>query len=161
MKLYHGSDIIVSCPDIHKGKPYKDFGQGFYLSDNFEQALDMGKRVASRIDENGVPVVSTYEFDESFLKNGFLQVKMFDSYSEEWAEFVLRNRNRNIPQPIHNYDIVYGPIADDSVVRQMRRFELGDISMEELMRELKYPMGITFQYFFGSERALQKLTFLC
>ena len=62
MKLYHGSDIIVSCPDIHKGKPYKDFGQGFYLSDNFEQALDMGKRVASRIDENGVPVVSTYDF---------------------------------------------------------------------------------------------------
>lgn len=43
----------------------------------------------------------------------------------------------------------------------MRRFELGDITMEELMHELRYPKGITFQYFFGSEKALQTLTFVC
>jgi len=106
------------------------------------------------------PVVSTFEFDESAITDGSLKVKVFEVYSEEWALFVLNNRNRKHPQPCHSYDIVYGPIADDRIVRQMRRFELGDITLQELMHELQYPHGITFQYYFGSENALQRLTFI-
>lgn len=161
MKLYHGSNILISHPDLTKGKPYKDFGRGFYLSDSFEQAMSMGERVVSRSLDKTSPVVSTFEFDESVMFDGSLKVKRFDSYTEEWAEFVLKNRNRKITQPVHSYDIVYGPIADDTIVRQMRRFELGDITIDELMRQLQYPQGLTFQYFFGSERALQRLTFIC
>ena len=160
MRLYHGSDILVTNPGIEKGRPYKDFGKGFYLSDNLQQARNMASQKAA-LSLNAVPVVSTYEFCESAMTDGTLNVKCFDTYTEEWAEFVLHNRDRKTPQPFHRYDIVYGPIADDSVVRQMRRFELGDITMEELMRELRYPKGITFQYFFGSEKALQTLTFIC
>ena len=160
MKLYHGSDILVTNPGIEKGRPYKDFGKGFYLSDNLQQARNMASQKAA-LSLNAVPVVSTYEFCESAMTDGTLNVKCFDTYTEEWAEFVLHNRDRKTPQPFHRYDIVYGPIADDSVVRQMRRFELGGITMEELMRELRYPKGITFQYFFGSDKALQTLTFIC
>ena len=160
MRLYHGSDILVTNPGIEKGRPYKDFGKGFYLSDNLQQARNMASQKAA-LSLNAVPVVSTYEFCESAMTDGTLNVKCFDTYTEEWAEFVLHNRDRKTPQPFHRYDIVYGPIADDSVVRQMRRFELGDITMEELMRELRYPKGITSQYFFGSEKALQTLTFIC
>lgn len=161
MKLYHGSDVLVSQPDLAKGKPYKDFGRGFYLSDTKEQALEMAARIVNRADRGATPIVSIYEFDESSMVDDSLNVKRFDTYSEEWAEFVLHNRDRKILQPIHNFDIVYGPIADDSIVRQMRRFELGDITLNELMRELKYPQKITFQYFFGSEKALERLHFLC
>lgn len=161
MKLYHGSDVLVSQPDLTKGKPYKDFGRGFYLSDTKEQALEMAARIVNRADRGAMPIVSTYEFDESAMADSSLKIKRFDTYSEEWAEFVLHNRDRKMPQPIHTFDIVYGPIADDSVVRQMRRFELGDITLDELMRELKYPQKITFQYFFGSEKALERLHFLC
>lgn len=92
---------------------------------------------------------------------GSLRVKRFETYTEEWAEFVLHNRDRKMPQPIHDFDIVYGPIADDGVVRQMRRYELGDITLPELMKELQYPPKITFQYFFGSEKALERLRFIC
>lgn len=67
----------------------------------------------------------------------------------------------NCDETLHNYDIVYGPIADDGIVRQMRRFEMGAITLKELMQELQYPPKITFQYFFGSEKALEKLKFLC
>ena len=35
IKLYHGSNVRVEKPDLKKSKPYKDFGQGFYLSDDF------------------------------------------------------------------------------------------------------------------------------
>ncbi|MCQ2199667.1 MAG: DUF3990 domain-containing protein [Paludibacteraceae bacterium] len=161
MKLYHGSNVVVSCPDLSRGKPFKDFGQGFYLSDTFEQAMEMAKRVVERGGANQTPIVSTFEFDDSVMIDNSFNVKCFNTYTEEWAEFVLRNRDRRTPQPYHNYDIVYGPIADDGVVRQMRRFEMGAISMKELMQELQYPPKITFQYFFGSERGLEKLKFLC
>lgn len=161
MKLYHGSDMQVQQPEIAKGKPYKDFGQGFYLSADLKQAQEMASQRASQF-LDAQPVVSTYEFDESAMTDGSLKVKRFETYTEEWAEFVLRNRDRKTPQPYHDYDIVYGPIADDSIVRQLRKYELGDIkTLADLMRELKFPQGITFQYFFGSEKALQKLTFVC
>lgn len=54
-------------------------------------------------------------------------------------------------------DLVYGPIADDGVTYQLRRYEGGVISLARLVEELKYAKGITFQYFFGSEQALQQL----
>ena len=161
MKLYHGSNIVVDQPTVDKGKPFKDFGQGFYLSDNLEQAMEMAERVVERVGAKQTPVVTTFEFDEFAMTDGSLEVKRFETYSEEWAEFVLRNRDRKTPQPYHKYDIVYGPIADDGIVRQMRRFEMGAITLKELMQELQYPPKITFQYFFGSERALEKLKFLC
>ena len=58
---------------------------------------------------------------------------------------------------INDYDIVYGPIDDDGVTYQLRRYEGGVISLARLVEELKYAKGITFQYFFGTERALAKL----
>lgn len=161
MKLYHGSNITVDHPEIAKGKPFKDFGQGFYMSDTIEQAMEMAQRVAERYGAEQTPVVSTFEFDDSAMTDGSLKVKCFETYTEEWAEFVLRNRDRKTSQPYHDYDIVYGPIADDGVVRQMRRYEMGAITLKELMQELQYPPKITFQYFFGSDKALEKLKFLC
>lgn len=161
MKLYHGSNVIVDNPEVAKGKPFKDFGRGFYLSDTIEQAMEMAERVVERIGNGQTPIVTTYEFDDSAMTDGLLKVKRFEAYTEEWAEFVLRNRDRKTQQPFHDYDIVYGPIADDGVVRQMRRFEMGAITLKELMQELQYPPKITFQYFFGSEKALEKLKFLC
>lgn len=161
MKLYHGSNVIVDHPEVAKGKPFKDFGRGFYLSDTIEQAMEMAERVVERIGNGQTPIVTTYEFDDSAMTDGLLKVKRFEAYTEEWAEFVLRNRDRKTQQPFHDYDIVYGPIADDGVVRQMRRFEMGAITLKELLQELQYPPKITFQYFFGSEKALEKLKFLC
>lgn len=121
----------------------------------------MAQRVVERVGAGQSPVVSSFEFDESIMTDGSLKVKHFETYTEEWADFVLRNRDRKTPQPYHDYDIVYGPIADDGVVRQMRRYEMGDITLKELMQELQYPPKITFQYFFGSVKALEKLKFIC
>ena len=30
MILFHGSPVIVKEPSLEKGKPYNDYGQGFY-----------------------------------------------------------------------------------------------------------------------------------
>jgi len=159
MILYHGSNIKVSVPNLSFSKPFKDFGTGFYLSDNYEQAWDMATQKVKQI-RKGEPIVSEFQFDENSFHSDELNIKIFSDYSEEWANFVLDNRDKNLPQPIHNYDIVYGPIADDGVTFQLRRYQGGVISLARLVEELIYAKGITFQYYFGTERALQKLTAL-
>lgn len=160
MILYHGSNTKIESIDLNKGRLGKDFGKGFYLTAVKTDAAEMARTAVQR-DMCGVPTLNVYDFDETCLTNGDLKVKVFNGYSIEWARFIKANRSNRTNQPVHEYDIVYGPIADDGVVRQMRRYELGDITLKELMKELQYPPKITFQYFFGSEKALEKLRFLC
>lgn len=156
MRLYHGSNVEVIVPDLTQSRPYKDFGRGFYLSADKTQALRMAEQKTLQL-MLGTPIVSEFDFDEALLQSNELRVKNFENYSVEWARFILRNRNINETHPIHDFDIVYGPIADDGVTFQLRRYQAGVISIEELVRELQYARGITFQYFFGTELALSKL----
>lgn len=156
IRLYHGSNMKVEVPDLFHSRPFKDFGSGFYLSADKQQAWDMAYQKVSQTRE-GKAEVSEFLFDESLMKSDQLKVLCYPDYCEEWAEFVLANRNKNIAHPVHDYDIVYGPIADDGVTFQLRRYVGGVISLARLVEELKYAKGITFQYFFGTERALQQL----
>ena len=43
MKLYHGTNRDFEKIDLQKSKPNKDFGRGFYLSADYEQALSMAQ----------------------------------------------------------------------------------------------------------------------
>ena len=156
IKLFHGSNMKVEVPDLVHSKPFKDFGRGFYLSADKQQAWDMAFQKVSQTKE-GKAEVTEFLFDEAVMASGDLKVLSYPDYCEEWALFVLANRNKNNEQPIHDYDIVYDPIADDGVTFQLRRYEGGVISLSRLVEELKYAKGITFQYFFGTERALQLL----
>ena len=158
IKLYHGSNVRVEKPDLHKSKPYKDFGQGFYLSDDKQQAWDIAYSKVAQL-KTGKAMVSTFLFDDSVILSNELNIKIFNDYSEEWARFILMNRDKSELQPSHNFDIVYGPIADDGVTFQLRRFWGGVISIEKLIEELKYAKRITFQYYFGTENALNKLCY--
>jgi len=155
MKLYHGSTVNIEHIDLLKSRPNKDFGRGFYLSADWQQAWRMGEFKA--LTEGGQPVMNTFLFDESVMTSGELKVLVFDDYTLEWANFVFLNRNNNKTTPAHNYDIVYGPIANDRVGLQISKYEAGDISLETFLENLKYMKGITFQYFFGTESAIQKL----
>ena len=156
MKLYHGSNMRVTEPDLCHSKPFKDFGQGFYLSADESQAKE---QAISKFNQKktGEPIVSEFLFDEALMTSDEMKVKIFDDYSVEWAEFVLLNRDIKVAQPSHDYDIVYGPIANDGVNYQLRRYWGGVITLPKLIEELKYAKGITFQYFFGTERALKTL----
>lgn len=156
MILYHGSNIDIDKIDLTKSNPYKDFGKGFYLSADKQQAQRMAEQRTSILLE-GKPTLNKYQFDETILNDNSLKILCFEKYSEDWANFVLKNRDFNIEQPCHNYDIVYGPIADDGVTFQLRRYKTGMISLEQLVNELKYSKGITFQYYFGTELAISKL----
>jgi hypothetical protein len=156
IQLYHGSTINIERINLQKSRPNKDFGRGFYLSADRQQAWRMGEFKA--LTEGGVPVMNTYLFDETVLVSGELNVLTFEGYTREWAEFIFLNRNNRSTSPAHQYDIVYGPIANDRVGVQIGKYEAGDITLEQFLENLKYMKGVTFQYFFGTERALAKLS---
>lgn len=155
MRLYHGSTVYIEQIDLQKSRPNKDFGRGFYLSADRFQAQRMGEFKA--LIEGGVPVMNVYEFDEAVLQSGELKVLRFEGYSREWAEFIFLNRNNPSKLPAHDYDIVYGPIANDRVGVQISKYEAGDITLEQFLENLKYMQGVTYQYFFGTDKAIAKL----
>ncbi|MBP5456634.1 MAG: DUF3990 domain-containing protein [Paludibacteraceae bacterium] len=155
MKLYHGSNTDIQQIDLAKSRPNKDFGKGFYLTTDKVQAYKLAEQRALFF--GGTPIVNEYFFDESILTDDSLNVKIFDDYSVEWAEFVVKNRFNPSKQPTHNYDIVYGPIANDKVGVQIELFTDNLIDMNTLVKRLKFTQGITFQYYFGSEKAIVNL----
>ena len=152
MKLYHGSNTKIEKIDLSKCRPYKDFGQGFYLTEIKEQAEKMASRTAHIYE--GEPIVTEFEFDESALTK--LSVKQFDGPNEEWALFVLANRSKESQQPTHSYDIVIGPVADDDIAQLFRNFNDGYINLAMLVEGLKYKK-VSSQYFFHTEAATKYL----
>ena len=154
--LYHGSNVSIEQVDLSLSRKGKDFGCGFYLNANRQQAMDMAIRTTQRM-RSGIPTVTAYTFDESSLGQAELNIKVFDDYSIEWAEFVLTNRKNTSDTPAHPYDIVIGPIANDTVGVQIRRFIMGYISIEKLIEELRYKGNRSVQYFFGTPKAINLL----
>ena len=57
MQLYHGSTVNIERIDLLKSRPNKDFGKGFYLSADYQQAWRMGEFKA--LTEGGEPVMNT------------------------------------------------------------------------------------------------------
>ena len=86
-----------------------------------------------------------------------LKVLRFDSYTEDWAKFILLNRNNSEPVAAHDYDIVIGPIANDKVGLQLWKYENRQIDLPQLVHNLRYMKGITIQYYFDTERAVKLL----
>lgn len=155
MKLYHGSNVSIEQIDFAKCKPYKDFGQGFYLTEIKAQADLMAKRTASIYGNEAI--VSLFEFDEvAALSDTDLSIKKFNEPDEEWALFVMTNRSRKNEQPTHSYDIVIGPVADDTIATLFRNFDDGIIDLPMLVSGLRYKK-ISSQYFFHTANAIKYL----
>ena len=155
MKLFHGSNVVIEKIDLSKSRPFKDFGKAFYLSADEQQAWE--RAFASITLWGGEPQVTVFEFDETLLATGGLNVLKFEAYTESWADFIFANRNRRKPPYQHDYDIVYGPIANDNVGEQVALFKGGYISKERFMAKLRHMKGISFQYAFCTELSISKL----
>ncbi len=158
MKLFHGSNTAISKADLSMCRPYKDFGQGFYLTDIREQAEQMAKRV-SRL-YGGSPCVSVFVLDEAAFSENTLKILSFDKPSRDWALFVINNRNKkfmDIDDSLCNhdnkYDIVSGPVANDDIALLFRTFSSGLIDLDTLVSGLEYKQ-LTTQFSFHSEQAL-------
>jgi hypothetical protein len=151
MTLYHGTNADIDTIDLNRGLRHKDFGKGFYLTPDRTTAIRMAQKKARLF--GGTPTLITYDMDDAALCSD-LKVKIFpEKACVEWLVFVDANRDRKTMKPIHDYDIVIGPIADDGVVLQLTNFREGIYTPEQAAAQLqdKY---LDQQYCFGTEQAL-------
>ena len=153
MKLYHGTNAEILQIDLKESRVGKDFGIGFYLTPDKQVAQRQAER---KFEQYGVGEARVYEYtiDDNALQA--LKVLQFDSYTMEWARFVLMNRKNRTRTQVHNYDLVIGPIADDVIGYQIRRVEEGIITEELFLEEIKYHT-VTIQYMFATDMAIQSL----
>lgn len=159
MRLYHGSNTAFREIDLSFCRSNKDFGRGFYLTPDRSAADRMAVRTVRRFD--GRPFVMTFEFDDSVLKD--VPVKRFAMPSEEWAMFVMANRRPDAPAEDHNrdnrYGLVVGPVANDDLALLFRQFALGLVTVEMMVREMRYKQ-LTVQYSFHTPAAVAVLSFI-
>ncbi|MBQ6771769.1 MAG: DUF3990 domain-containing protein [Bacteroidales bacterium] len=153
MILYHGTNAVIESVDLAQSRIGKDFGLGFYLTPDKQVARRQAERKLEQFGEGEATVYKYYIADEALTS---LKTVRFDSYTLDWARFVLSNRKNRTRKQIHDYDIVIGPIADDVVGYQIRRVEEGIISDEQFLEEIKFHT-ITIQYLFASKKAVELL----
>ena len=154
MRVYHGSLEMVEHPKILQPNRQLDYGKGFYTTTSERQAQEWVKRrMGEKKTTHGY--INIYELDERALAE--LKCLIFSEPTEEWVNFVMKNRlERGFT---HNYDIVYGPVADDSVYTQFTLYEGGIISMPTLIQELK-TYKLVDQYLFHTEESLRAIRFI-
>lgn len=143
--VYHGSSQLVETPEIRIAKFNKDFYFGFYCTIMKKQA----ERWATRFDEKGY--INIYEYHP----NPELKVLKFEEMTEEWLDFIVACRLGKS----HDYDIVEGPMADDTIYNYVQGFIDGKYSREMFwaLAKFKYP---THQISFHTARALTTLKFV-
>ncbi len=140
MRLFHGSNMEIDKVDLSKCMPNKDFGYGFYTTLLEEQAWRMAQRRA-RLD-GGRPTVTVYEVPDDLAERSDLNCRIFDDKPTiEWAIFIKNNRDRKFTGISSRecnldckYDVVIGPVANDTVGLLNRQFSRGTIDAEYLKK---------------------------
>lgn len=134
--LYHGTtsnqlENLESGVDLSFCQSKTDFGKGFYLTTNFQQA---SKHAQKRAKNKADPIVFVYELDISALKssyNGYIINKI----DIDWAKFIYKNRS-DIQPFTHNYDFVFGGVADGSIFDLVQTVDSGIIDISIFHEEI-------------------------
>ena len=185
VELYHGTITPFNMIDPSKGWPYKDFGQGFYAGEDYNQAKGLTEnRKAGQLkmfaeglipNPQGLSIeayeaqlviyVYTYEFNRKAAHDlqarGLLQMNIFKGATLEWFDFVIHNRETE--PTVHGYDIVIGPTADDATSLVVSRYfagRYGEVGYEQTkLKALKDFKAEKFgvQYYFRNSLAVSTL----
>lgn len=150
MILYHGSFLEIAEPDLVHSRSNVDFGRGFYVTPLYEQAVKWCGKFKRRGRDG---VISHYVFDEIYEDE--LKVLKFDSYSEDWLEFILNCRRE---KDTTDYDLVVGGVANDRVFNTVELYFDGLIDKKEAINRLRYEKS-NLQICFRTEKALRYLRF--
>lgn len=169
--IYHGSTEVITKPYFKGGKPYNDYGHGFYCSDEIEIA----KEWAGQPDDT-IGYCNRYKLNLKDLK--ILDLNQSPYHTLNWLALLLQNRIHNdIKNPnskkyknrqyiideftpdTNNYDIIIGYRADDSYFKWAKDFVADEISLSTLERSMK--LGeLGQQIVIVSEKAYCNLEFL-
>lgn len=167
MKLYHGSEVIVSKPQLRLGKLNNDFGRGFYCMQDIEKAKEWACK------NNKAGIVNIYELSTSKLK--VLDLTKDEYNVLNWISILLKNRTFNIDNPIalrakefliknysidtNDFDVVIGWRADDSYFSYAQSFIENSLSLESLTKAMELG-NLGKQIVLVSDKAFKNLKYL-
>ena len=155
MKLYHGGLVEIQIPRIIASDHIGDFGVGFYTTTSIQQARRFVKTKCDR-EKKTSGVVSIFHIRDDYLQLPEFRIRVFKKADEDWARFVEANR-RN-PNYKHDFDLIFGPVANDQVYASFALYENDLIDFAELINRLKV-RKLADQVLFHTEKALALLKY--
>ena len=150
MMLYHGSFLEIAQPDLVHSRSNVDFGCGFYTTPLHEQAAKWCGKFKRRGKEG---IISRYEYDEN--RETELKTLKFDSYSEDWLDFIL---NCRAGKDLTDYDLVVGGVANDKDIQYSGTVFDGLIDKMEAINRLRYEKP-NMQICFRTEKSAVSVAF--
>ena len=154
MKVFHGTNSIIERPKIINRFKTLDFGEGFYTTENENQARDFAIKVCQRRSLALYPIVNCYEYSEDLNKFSVLK---FDAPDENWLDFVVERRKGIALR--EKYDLIIGPVANDDVFGTIILYETGQLDKESAIKKFKVK-NLYNQVVFCNEFALNGLMFV-
>jgi len=146
--LYHGATTIVREPLTHVGRSDLDFGPGFYLTNDRNQAINWANTKAGR--KRGLKaILNIYKFDQELFNSDSYRKLIFPQYNIEWLDFISASRKGQ--KPWLGLDWIEGGIANDSVISTVDAYVDGampaDMAIGRLIKEdLKHQVCISNQH---------------
>lgn len=147
--MLHGGYEEVKSPQIFTDGFTKDFGYGFYVTNIQKQADTWAAKKGNS--QGVVGVVTVYDLDSSYRN---LNYRYFSEMTEEWLDFIIACRAGEK----HDFDVVEGPMTDDTIYNYVTQVISGAMTREEfwILAKFRFP---THQVCLCSDEALKKLSF--
>ena len=162
--VYHGSYMIVDTPDLDKCRSGKDFGKGFYLTTDKDQAIRFAKIVAKRYGTQS-------GFVNEYTLSDFVHLKVFEfeSTDRDWLDCIIGNRiseYKELAGPWRKYDVICGKIADDDTSQTINAYmagaygEIGSESAVNFAVSMFRPEKLKNQICIKTAKAIQRISFV-
>jgi hypothetical protein len=165
--IYHGSVNKVEKPLFGEGKPFNDYGRGFYCTEHVELA----KEWACSSDSDGY--ANHYQLDLTGLS--VLNLNGTEYNILNWLAILLENRKFNVAEGMpqrakiylleyfkvdyKKYDIIIGYRANDSYFSYAGDFVNGTLSLSDLSEAMRLGK-LGEQVVLKSKKAFDALTFV-
>ena len=168
LKLYHGSDHIISAPEYGVGKSWNDYGKGFYCTESIELAKEWacseenknGYANAYTIDTEGLTLLNLSDEKYNILNwlAILLQNRVFDlslPMSIRARDYIIENFNVDTK----NADIIIGYRADDSYFSFAKDFVNNSINLDQLSNAMRLGK-LGEQVVIMSKKAFDRLVYI-
>lgn len=174
IELYHASYTVVDKIDLSLCSSGKDFGKGFYVTTDYNQACRFMRTAIGKALKNLIPnvkenagFVSIFEYEINDTEN--LNSYEFKSADKDWLHCVVAHRKSGILQDElskwQNFDIISGKIANDSTNQVLTAYingfygEIGSFEADETAINFLLPENLSNQICFRTEKSLSNLHF--
>lgn len=162
--VYHASYTIIRDIDLSYSKPNKDFGPGFYVTTDYNQAKRFAYLISKRRNSSRVYINSYMVSDLNDL-----DVISFKTADIDWLKCVSGFRNTEFSTNVEKFkdkDIIVGKVADDNTNLVINAYirgafgKLNDRKVMEVVIDRLMSEKLTDQICFKTKKSLKKLKYI-